>query len=166
MGKFRDWCLETGETHSAWLARDNQPKASGLKGRLINLPKPYHQRTTGLTEAPILRAMIEGLNAAGIWCCRMEAAGKLITTKAGEGRFVGSDMLGMPDLIACHHGRLIAIEAKAPGGKLSAVQHGKLLSLNHAGALVMIVVDPAKALSALLRGTDATCVLESGLQVF
>jgi hypothetical protein len=63
-------------------------------------------------------------------------------------------------------GSAIAIEAKAPGGKLSAVQHGKLLSLNHAGALVMIVVDPAKALSALLHGTDATCVLDSGLQVY
>lgn len=165
MGKFRDWCLETGETHSAWLARDNQPKSSGLKGKLINLPKPYHQRVTGQTEAPILKALIEGLNAAGIWCSRLEASGKLIHTKGGM-RMVPSAMVGLPDVLACLKGRLIALEAKAPGGHLSAAQHAKLLELNHAGALVMIVVSPEKALSALLHGTDATCVLDSGLQVY
>jgi hypothetical protein len=136
-----------------------------LKSKLINLPKPYNQRIVGQYEAPILKALIEGLNAARIWNCRLEGSGKLIHTRGGM-RMVPSAQAGMPDLIAVIKGRLIALEAKAPGGHLSAAQHAKLLELNHAGALVMIVVSPEKALSALLHGTDATCSLDSGLQVY
>lgn len=133
--------------------------------KLINLPKPYNQRIVGRCEAPILKALIEGLNAAKIWCCRLEGSGKLIHTRGGM-RMVPSSQTGMPDVIAVIKGRLICCEVKAEGGKLSAAQHSKLLEMNHAGALVMIVVDPAKALDALLHGKDATCVLDSGLQVF
>lgn len=165
MGKIRDWCLATGLEETKYRAQDFKVSSSAMKGKLISLPAPYNQRITGQTEAPILKALIEGLNAAGIWNCRIEGGGKLLHT--GRGMIMApSAMTGMPDLIACHHGRLVAIEAKAPGGKLSAQQHGKLISLNHAGALVMIVVSPEKALERLLRGCEATCVLESGLQVF
>jgi hypothetical protein len=167
MSKFRDWCLATGESESQWLNLDNQVKTRAVKGRTYKLPEPYHRKVPGQLEKNIQKAMTQALSAAGIWHCRLEGAGKLVSLATGERKLIGSDMTGMPDLIACSHGRLIAIECKVSGGSLSAHQYAKLLEMNHAGALVMIVVDPAKALERLLKpGTLATCVMECGLQVF
>lgn len=165
MGKIRDWCLETGLPEQQYRAQDFRVSGSAMKGATYKLPAPYNRKVPGQLEAPIQKAMLAALSAAGIWCMRIEGGGKIL--RKGKGAILApSAMVGMSDILACHKGRLIAIECKVSGASLSAAQHAKLIELNHAGALVMIVVDPAKALERLLHGGEATCVLESGLQVF
>jgi hypothetical protein len=167
MGKIRDWCLATGLEETKYRAQDFKVSGGAMKGTAHRLPDPYHRKLPGQLERNIQKAMTQALSAAGIWHCRLEGAGKLVSLATGERKFIGSDMTGMSDLIACHHGRLIAIECKVSGASLSAHQYAKLLEMKHAGALVMIVVDHAKALERLLKpGTLATCVMECGLQVF
>lgn len=163
MGQFRDWCLATGETESEWRARDNKVARSSLKGTDIKLPAPYHRRT-GELEAPILKALLAALTTAGVWHTRIENSGKVIHTKQGM-RMIPSAQTGLPDVLACHKGRMVAIECKCSGGSLSASQHSRLLDMNHAGALVCVCVSPEKTLQWLLNGSDATATLPSGIQI-
>jgi hypothetical protein len=165
MSKFRDWCLATGLEETKYRAQDFKVSSQAMRSLTHSLPQPYTARRDGVTEAPILKALIEGLNSAGIWCSRLEGGGKIIHTGTGA-RLIPSAMVGLPDVLACIKGQLVALEVKAPGGKLSAVQHAKLLAMQEAGATVMIVCDAGKAMAALLCGDGFTCKTASGLQVF
>lgn len=105
------------------------------------LPAPYHRRIPGVLEKDLLKATKAELTCLGIWHRRLEGIGKLISSHS-EARLVPGDMKGMPDLLACKGGRLIAIEVKAPGGVVSGEQYACLKSLHEAGAMVMVVVNP------------------------
>lgn len=60
---------------------------------------------------------------------------------------------GLPDIIACRGGQMIAIEVKAPGGKLTAIQSKTLDELRTAGAIVAVVTSVVEV-DCLLRLHD------------
>ena len=57
---------------------------------------------------------------------------------------------GIPDIICCYKGRFLGLEAKLPGGKLTALQRRALDKINAAGAIGRRVetVDDVKAVIA------------------
>ena len=57
---------------------------------------------------------------------------------------------GVPDIICCYRGRFLGLEAKQPGGRLTALQKRALEKINRAGGIARRVesVDDVKALIA------------------
>ncbi len=57
---------------------------------------------------------------------------------------------GVPDLICCYKGRFLGLEAKLPGGRLTALQERTLERINRAGGIARRVesVDDVKAIIA------------------
>ena len=57
---------------------------------------------------------------------------------------------GIPDIICCYKGRFLGLEAKLPGGKLTALQRRELDKINAAGGIGRRVesVDEVKAVIA------------------
>ena len=57
---------------------------------------------------------------------------------------------GIPDIICCYKGRFLGLEAKLPGGKLTALQRRVLDKINAAGGIGRRVesVDDVKAIIA------------------
>ena len=64
---------------------------------------------------------------------------------------------GIPDIICCYKGRFLGLEAKLPGGKLTALQRRALDKINAAGGIGRRVesVDDVKAVIAQ-ADADAT----------
>jgi penicillin-binding protein-related factor A (putative recombinase) len=48
---------------------------------------------------------------------------------------------GIPDIIGCYKGRMIAIEVKAPKGKVSPYQEQFIRQINEAGGLAFVARD-------------------------
>ena len=46
---------------------------------------------------------------------------------------------GVPDLLICLRGRFIAMEIKAPGGKVTPLQESNITQINNAGGAAYIV---------------------------
>ena len=57
---------------------------------------------------------------------------------------------GVPDIICCYKGRFLGLEAKLPGGRLTALQKRALEKINRAGGIARRVesVDDVKAVIA------------------
>ena len=57
---------------------------------------------------------------------------------------------GVPDIICCYKGRFLGLEAKLPGGRLTALQKQALEKINRAGGIARRVesVDDVKAIIA------------------
>lgn len=57
---------------------------------------------------------------------------------------------GVPDIICCYKGRFLGLEAKLPGGKLTALQKRALEKINRAGGIARRVesVEDVKAVIA------------------
>ena len=57
---------------------------------------------------------------------------------------------GVPDIICCYRGRFLGLEAKLPGGRLTALQKRALERINRAGGIARRVesVDDVKAIIA------------------
>ena len=57
---------------------------------------------------------------------------------------------GVPDIICCYRGRFLGLEAKLPGGRLTALQKQALEKINRAGGIARRVesVDDVKAIIA------------------
>jgi hypothetical protein len=130
------------------------------------LPAPYNRRTE-VREADVLKGVKDVLKLHNVWHRRLEGTGKVINGKAGL-QMIPGDLKGMPDVLACVQGRLIAIEVKAPGGKLSAAQYGTLRGIRDAGGLALVVCS-AEKLALTLQTTPwtihATAVLDNWLLI-
>lgn len=65
----------------------------------------------------------------------------------------GFGMVGIPDLICCWDGRMLAIETKAPGKRNNTTpnQQKRLAEIEEAGGIAIVVDDPAQ-LQELLDG--------------
>ena len=61
---------------------------------------------------------------------------------------------GVPDLLLCLQGRLVAIELKAPGARPTALQSAELAKLARAGAVTAVIDSMAdfRSLMGRLRG--------------
>lgn len=46
---------------------------------------------------------------------------------------------GLPDILACTHGRLVALEAKRPGKKATPLQAATLAAIRRAGGIAAVV---------------------------
>ena len=57
---------------------------------------------------------------------------------------------GVPDIICCYRGRFLGLEAKLPGGRLTALQKRALERINRAGGIARRVesVDDVEAIIA------------------
>lgn len=109
-------------------------------GKSYQLPRPYNRIVAGVLEAELLREARFALANAGIWHMRIEASGKIIGN-----RLIPSAMTGLGDIIALDgNGRLVAVEIKRPGGRLSSVQAAVLRSIIEAGGRSVVAVTPAK----------------------
>lgn len=58
---------------------------------------------------------------------------------------------GQPDLIGCHHGRMLALEVKRPGNKPTPLQQAVLKKWEAAGAIAAVVTS-IEEVKALLNG--------------
>jgi hypothetical protein len=67
-------------------------------------------------------------------------------------------MQGLPDVIAIVNGRMWGLEAKAPGGRLSALQAEALAGIRDAGGVALVVVDPSH-FEEILTGKRSTADL-------
>lgn len=76
-------------------------------------------------EAAIVGRITRELDQRGAWWIK--------THGTGTGRN------GIPDILACHHGHFIAIEAKAPHGRVAPLQTYELQRITRAGGTALIV---------------------------
>lgn len=98
----------------------------------VSKQKPLHEK-----EADLLKQVIQYLKFAGIWFKRVQV-GPTPRSRNGITVFTPSTMTGMPDIIACIHGRLCAMELKSQRGKLSEAQEKTLNEMALAGAKVIV----------------------------
>jgi len=164
MSKFRDWCLATGETQQGYWCREARVSAQAIKPKSHRLPEPYHRKVPGQMERDIQKLGLALISQIFPFSTRIEGAGKLITTKAGEGVMVGSSQAGLPDCIAVRKGVLYGFEFKTSGAAVSAIQYAKLKELHQAGARVCICVSPIKIREWVNIGTY-TCKIDDWLEV-
>lgn len=60
---------------------------------------------------------------------------------------------GIPDIIACHKGRFLAIECKAGYNKTTPLQEREIAAINKAGGAAMVIrEDTVDMLDAWLKG--------------
>jgi VRR-NUC domain len=99
------------------------------------------------SESSIQKAILAWLRLHGAWCVRCN--GGAVKT---EGRFIRfTDTVGTPDILACVGGRMVGIECKRKGGKLSPAQGECLDAINRAGGLAFVatsIEDVERALRA------------------
>jgi hypothetical protein len=156
MGKILDE-IERTATRAPWLTPVDPlraPKGSlqrHVAGKERPLPAPYHRRRDGCHEADLLKETQAELKRLRVWHRRIDASGK-IRWAGGEGCLTPGSNTGLPDVLACIEGRLVGIECKAPGGKVSAVQLATLKELADSGARVCLLVDPTRLEGWLSRG--------------
>lgn len=84
---------------------------------------------------------------------RVKTAVKKLLTQEGVYYFMpvsnGMGRHGIPDIICCVNGRFLAIECKANGGKVTALQERELLHIASAGGVSIVVTDEAHTHEAL-----------------
>ena len=98
----------------------------------VALPKPYNIRQGGQKEKTVQAGILRLLKAHRIWCARLESSGCVRATSKGL-ILTPTRKKGLPDIIACFEGQLIAIECKAFGGRLSDDQYSTLLEIIKCG---------------------------------
>ena len=138
-------------------------KQDVVRGNSRSLPPPYSARN-GTQERDVLRACRQVLKEAGIWHRRLDGTGKVISSGNGEARMIPGEMAGLPDLLCCHDGLLMAIEVKAPGGRLSPAQYATLRGIFVAGGIAMVCCS-AERLSTWLKTRQTTCTVDEWLDV-
>ena len=60
---------------------------------------------------------------------------------------------GVPDIICCYKGRFLGLEAKLPGGKLTALQERALERINRAGGIARRV-ESVEDMKEIIRQAD------------
>ena len=56
---------------------------------------------------------------------------------------------GLPDIVGVYNGKMIAIETKMPGGRLSEIQKHRLEEMRQAGASVVVAHSVEEALTVI-----------------
>jgi hypothetical protein len=162
-GKLRDWLCDTGLTEKQFLNSDTTVAPNALKGSRTSLPAPYNRSKPGEHERDLQRAAIDAMWLVCGWVQRIEGGGKVMHGQNGA-VLAPSVMKGLPDILGCINGRLIAVEVKKRGGSISPEQVASLLGMERAGARVCICVDPSK-LVAWLKGGASTATTKNGIPV-
>lgn len=172
MGKLWDRLADEAVTMDEWVKNDSPTNRKNahdglrqhLQGRWHNLPYPYEKRLPGGREREILKDTMAVLRAAGVWCLRIDQSGKI----HGGGQnmvLCPSSHTGLGDILACWEGRLVSLEVKAPGGRLSALQASILRDIQRAGGRGAVVVDPGRLLGWLIEGQTPTATIAGTIPV-
>jgi hypothetical protein len=99
------------------------------------------RRRRNRPEQALQRAIVQHLEtrpAPGIFWCHYPAGGARRPIEAKIFRGLGLKA-GVPDLLLCRAGKLIAIELKSPTGRLSKHQRATIAELTAAGCLVRVI---------------------------
>lgn len=88
-------------------------------------------------EGKVKQRCVAALKKAGAWYCFPVATG------------YGSS--GVPDILACIHGRFLAIECKTPGNRPTALQQMQLDAIEVAQGIAMVYDGSKSADDALAR---------------
>ncbi len=99
-----------------------------------------------LSEAQILKQILQWLSLERIWHRRINTQG-IVMVSRGETRMRRNPATGMPDLLLCIDGRLVAIEVKSRRGRVSPEQDRTLSELAGEGASVCV----ARSLEDVMR---------------
>jgi hypothetical protein len=93
-------------------------------------------------ESLVKRKVVDALKSAGVWY--------FFPANNGFGKS------GVPDLIACHHGRFIGIEVKSEKGKLTELQIRTSERIVENGGLFFVVrnSDDIDNMMAVVRTVD------------
>lgn len=103
------------------------------------------------TESEVLRACLDYLRARGILAWRNNT-GAMSATYKGKTRFIRFSEPGIADILGVlPGGRLLAVECKRPGGKLSELQAAFLARVRDAGGLA-VCVDDVRFLERVVEG--------------
>ena len=101
-----------------------------------------------MTETELVRACLELLKLRGVLCWRQNT-GALPQIYRGKKRYIRFGVKGMSDIVGIlPGGRIICVECKLPGGKLSEDQERFLRLVAQQGGLALVVRD----LDELVRG--------------
>ena len=76
-------------------------------------------------EGKVKKKVLEMLTSSGAYYC--------MPVTGGYGRS------GVPDIIACFHGKFLAIECKAGGNKTTALQEKALADIQKAGGSALVI---------------------------
>lgn len=103
---------------------------------------------TKVTEAQLLRQVLDYLAVAHVWHLRMNTgAVKFIAN--GKGRFVRFGAPGFPDVLCLVSGHAIALELKGDGGRQSEKQRAFQQRWEAAGATYRVVRTLEDAIEAI-----------------
>ena len=95
-------------------------------------------------EGKVKKKVLEMLTASGAYYC--------MPVTGGYGRS------GVPDIIACLHGKFLAVECKAGKGKTTALQEKALADIQKAGGSAMVVnEDNFEALEFVIKFIKGEC---------
>lgn len=86
-------------------------------------------------ESDITRAILDYLALIGAWALKVH--GHL------------GQRPGVPDILACHNGRFIAIEVKQPGNSPTARQEAELAAIGEAGGMTLVAMSVEDVISAV-----------------
>lgn len=103
-----------------------------------------------MSEAALQRRIVKALLAEGCW------AGKVYASIYGQ--------TGWPDILAIvpPHGRVLAIEVKLPGGKVTPLQEHTMAAMAAAGAVAGVARSIEEALGLLaIANFEREAVLDS-----
>lgn len=104
-------------------------------------------------EADVLAGCLELLRLRGIPHWRANSGAATLHRPDGSHRFVRFGVVGQSDILGIipSTGRLLAVEAKAPGGQLSTAQTAFLEMIHRAGGVAIVAHDAAELAEALDR---------------
>lgn len=134
MGKLWDQLADSAETRGEYIHRDNRVSSKAITEASYALPLP-HNRRNGVPEADVLKAALASLQARCPWVRRIEGSGVMQHTGEGSAVFRPSRMHGMADLMSIWCGKLLAIEVKTGGGRLSGSQLSELQTIQRCGGI-------------------------------
>lgn len=103
------------------------------------------------TEGQIVKSCLDYLRLAGFLAWRSNTGAAVYTNAAGRRRLVRYGEPGVSDILGVlPGGRVLAVECKADGGRLSDAQEAFLGRVRQAGGLALVVRSVTE-LQALLR---------------
>ena len=117
-------------------------------------PRSFRLRPLEPTEAQIQDAILKALriHPAVVWASRMNTGAGKLRRCDGTEQWIRFGFPGCSDILGqLRDGRLLAIEAKRPGGRVSAEQKAFLERASRHGALAFVARSSAEALGMLDR---------------
>ena len=120
----------------------------------VSRHKPTAKKRSGMTpEAKVLKACIKYLEDLDCYVLRTSAG-----FTSFEGRKMAIGRAGLPDILACKMGRFIAVECKAPGGRVSEAQQRQHEFIRRRNGIVIIPHSVDELRAGLVAAFGEGCI--------